>query len=420
MSAQQSGVSAAEIATAYADATPALGAGHALEARLIGAGAYARRLAAARDAAEAAGLDALLIGFGADMRYLTGYAAPALERLTMLVVPVRGEPSLIVPRLEAGMAGDAPAMRGGHVARVAWGETDDPFALVATAVRAGARAGSAPISVAVSDRLWATFVLRIDAALAAGGAAAPTRLASSVLSAIRMVKAPEEAALLRAAGRAVDSVVLAITSGKLLGRSESDVAREVRERLTGAGHEVASFAIVASGPNSASPHHEAGPRIIEAGDAIVLDIGGQFGGYGSDTTRTIWVTGRGGAVPPSADFVRRYELVKRANAAATAAAKPGVSCEAVDAAAREVIVAGGEGERFFHRTGHGIGLEEHEDPYIVAGNRTKLEPGHAFSIEPGIYVEGTNGARIEDIVICTADGVELLNATSRDLYVVEG
>ena len=205
-------------------------------------------------------------------------------------------------------------MRGGHVARVAWGETDDPFALVATAVRAGARAGTAPISVAVSDRLWASFVLRLDAALAAGGAAAPTRLASSVLSAIRMVKAPEEAALLRAAGRAVDSVVLAITRGKLLGRSESDVAREVRERLTGAGHEVASFAIVASGPNSASPHHEAGPRTIEAGDAIVLDIGGQFGGYGSDTTRTIWVTGRGGEVPPSADFVRRYDLVKRANA----------------------------------------------------------------------------------------------------------
>ena len=166
MSPQQSGVSAAEIAAAYDAATPALGAGHALEARLIGAGAYARRLAAARDAAEAAGLDALLIGFGADMRYLTGYAAPALERLTMLVVPVRGEPSLIVPRLEAGMAGDAPAMRGGHVARVAWGETDDPFALVAAAVRAGARAGTAPISVAVSDRLWATFVLRIEAALA--------------------------------------------------------------------------------------------------------------------------------------------------------------------------------------------------------------------------------------------------------------
>ena len=183
-------------------------------------------------------LDAVVLGFGADMRYLTGYAAPALERLTMLVIPANGAPSLIVPRLEAGMAGDAPAMRGGHVARVAWGETDDPFALVAAAVRAGARAGTAPISVAVSDRLWASFVLRLDAALAAGGAAAPTRLASSVLSAIRMVKAPEEVALLRAAGRAVDSVVLAITRGKLLGRSESDVAREVRARTGKRGADV--------------------------------------------------------------------------------------------------------------------------------------------------------------------------------------
>jgi Xaa-Pro aminopeptidase len=218
----------------------------------------------------------------------------------------------------------------------------------------------------------------------------------------------------------VDTVVMAITSGKLLGRTENDVAREVRERLTGAGHEVSSFAIVGSGPNSASPHHEASSRVINAGDAIVLDIGGVFGGYGSDTTRTIWVTGPNGAVPPTDDFLRRYEILKRSHQAAMDHVRPGVSCESVDAAARAVIDAAGEGARFFHRTGHGIGLEEHEDPYIVAGNTTKLVPGHAFSIEPGIYVEGVNGARIEDIVLCGDSAVDALNHTKRDLYVVAG
>jgi Xaa-Pro aminopeptidase len=213
---------------------------------------------------------------------------------------------------------------------------------------------------------------------------------------------------------------MAITSGTLLGRTENDVAREVRERLTGAGHEVSSFAIVGSGPNSASPHHEASSRVINAGDAIVLDIGGVFGGYGSDTTRTLWVTGPNGALPPTDDFLRRYDILKRAHQAATDHVRPGVTCESVDAAARAVIDAAGEGARFFHRTGHGIGLEEHEDPYIVAGNTTKLVTGHAFSIEPGIYVEGVNGARIEDIVLCGESAVDQLNNTSRELYVVAG
>lgn len=410
----------AEITAAYDAATPGLGAGHALEAKLIGPAAYAARLSAARDAVNDAGLDAVLLGFGADMRYLTGYAAPALERLTMLVIPANGAPSLIVPRLEAGMAGDAPAMRGGHVACIPFGETDDPFALVAKAVAAGGRPSASARGVAVSDRLWSTFLIRIEAALRAHGALNQTQLASGVIGKLRMVKSAEEAALLRAAGRAVDTVVMAITSGALLGRTENDVAREVRERLTGAGHEVSSFAIVGSGPNSASPHHEASSRVISAGDAIVLDIGGVFGGYGSDTTRTIWVTGPNGAVPPTDDFLRRYEILKRAHQAAMDQVRPGVSCESVDAAARAVIDAAGEGARFFHRTGHGIGLEEHEDPYIVAGNTTKLVPGHAFSIEPGIYVEGVNGARIEDIVLCGDHAVDALNHTKRDLYVVAG
>jgi Xaa-Pro dipeptidase len=251
--------------------------------------------------------------------------------------------------------------------------------------------------------------LRLQARM--GGAA--FGLATQPIAALRSVKDADEIERLRAAGAAADRVVEAITGGRLVGRSESDVAREVRERLVDEGHDEAAFAIVASGPNSSSPHHEAGDRRIGAGDAIVLDIGGVRRGYCSDTTRTLWVTGgeHGGA--PDPDFLTRYGALQVAQAKATEAVRPGVACEVIDAAAREVIAAAGYGERFIHRTGHGIGLEVHEEPYIVAGNDLALRVGHAFSIEPGIYVEGRDGARIEDIVVCGPDGAGATARTRR-------
>ncbi len=198
------------------------------------------------------------------------------------------------------------------------------------------------------------------------------------------------------------------------------MSREVRERLIAEGHDEAHFAIVGSGPNSASPHHEASDRVIGAGEPIVLDIGGTIGGYGSDITRTLWVTGGDPANGPDERFRHLFGVLHGAQAAATRAVRPGIAPEDIDAAARRPIEAEGYGEAFFHRTGHGIGLEGHEDPYIIAGNREPLRAGMAFSVEPGIYLVGEYGARIEDIVACGPDGPIALNEAPRELYVVDG
>jgi Xaa-Pro aminopeptidase len=241
-----------------------------------------------------------------------------------------------------------------------------------------------------------------------------------MLRELRMRKDPDEVELLRLAAQAADRVVLAIAGGRLVGRTEADVAREVRERLVAEGHDEAQFSIVASGPNSASPHHDASDRVIRAGEPIVLDIGGTLGGYGSDITRTLWVTGGDPADGPTDEFRRLYDVLQDAQSEATGAVRPGVRCERIDAVARGIIDGAGYGERFIHRTGHGIGLEGHEEPYLVAGSLEPLAPGMAFSVEPGIYLEGRYGARIEDIVVCGESGPIVLNEVPRDLLVVDG
>jgi Xaa-Pro aminopeptidase len=235
-----------------------------------------------------------------------------------------------------------------------------------------------------------------------------------------MVKDPDEIELLRLAGAAADRVVDQIAAGSLVGRTEADVATEVRTRLLAEGHEQADFAIVASGPNSASPHHEASERVIRAGEPIVLDIGGMLSGYGSDTTRTLWVTGGDPANGPDEEFRHLFGVLQAAQQAATRAIRPGIAAEAIDSLARGLITAEGYGAEFIHRTGHGIGLEGHEEPYLVAGNSESLGEGMAFSIEPGIYLEGRYGARIEDIVVCGRDGPIVLNRSARELRVVDG
>ncbi len=377
----------------------------------------AERIAAARRLAEAQGISGLLIGVGADLRYLTGYTALPLERLTLLVLPVTGPVRLVVPRLEALPAGTCPASLAGLVQVVPWDETDDPFAVVADLVRPSTDHPAELIDrFAVSDRLPAAFLLRLQDALPS----ARFGLASAVLGELRIRKDPSEVDLLRTAAEAADRVVLAIAAGPLLGRTEADVAREVRDRLIAEGHDSAEFAIVASGPNSASPHHHAGDRVIGPGDPIVLDIGGPLGGYGSDITRTLWVTGGDPAHGPDDEFVAIHALVREAQAEATRAVRPGVAAEGIDGVARAVIDRGGYGDRFIHRVGHGIGLEGHEEPYLVDGNGTLLEPGMAFSIEPGIYLEGRYGCRLEDIVVCGDTGPIILNRAPLDLLVVDG
>lgn len=380
---------------------------------------YAERLRLARAAAAAAGLDGLLVGVGADLRYLVGYGAMPLERLTLLVVPAApgAVPTLVAPRLEATPARSCPAAAAGALRVATWEETEDPMALVASALASAAGGSPGGVgAVAVSDGLRAAFVLGLQRALPGVG----FTLASSVLRGLRMRKDPDEIALLRQAAEAADRVVAAVAAGPLIGRTEADVAREVRERLVAEGHDQASFWIVASGPNSASPHHEPGERAIAAGEPIVIDIGGTLGGYGSDITRTVWVDGGDPALGPTADFARLYAVLRDAQAAAVAAVRPGVPAEAVDAVARDAIAAAGFGDAFIHRTGHGIGLEGHEDPYIVAGNPEALGLANAFSVEPGIYLEGRFGARIEDIVVCGDDGPVVLNRLTRELLRVRG
>ena len=367
------------------------------------------RVHAARDLAGDAGVDLLVLTPGSDLRYLSGYNAHAMERLTALAVPRRGEPFLVVPRLEAPMVDAGPAGSLG-LEVMAWDETDDPFALLAGA--ATARLGSAPTRVAVGARTWAEHALGVQKALPGSA----LELASPVLDRLRMVKSAAEVRELALAGAAIDRVHARMGEWLRVGRTEAEVGADIAAAILAEGHVGVDFTIVGSGPNGASPHHELSGRTVEAGDLVVVDIGGETAtGYRSDCTRT-YVLG-GSASPEVAEW---YGVLQAAQAAATAAVRPGVTAEAIDAAARDVIADAGWGEYFIHRTGHGIGLDTHEAPYIVAGNDVPLVPGIAFSVEPGIYLAGRCGARIEDIVVCTDDGVRTLNDGPRELVELPG
>ncbi|MCU1490359.1 MAG: putative dipeptidase [Acidimicrobiaceae bacterium] len=383
-------------------------------------GARLGRLARIRQAMAEQDVDALLLSLGADLPWLTGYEAMPLERPTVLVLPLDAEPTLVVPRLEA------PRVEADErlFSLRPWDELEDPVGVVASLVGARRR-------LAVSDRAWASLLLELQRALPE----ADWRPASAVVGPIRAVKDAEEIAALAAAGAAADRVADALLAGEipLVGRTEADVSGEITRRLLAEGHSKVGFAIVGSGPNAASPHHEPGARVIGRGETVVCDFGGTFRlggtpaipaaagdkpgtsgpGYCSDTTRTV-ITGE-----PSAEVLDCYRVLQAAQAAAVAAVRPGVTAEAVDRAAREPITEAGFGELFVHRTGHGIGVEEHEAPWIVEGNAAPLEEGNAFSVEPGIYVPGRFGARIEDIVVVTSDGVRSLNTSDHSLHVVE-
>lgn len=361
------------------------------------------RLARAGASAERAGLGALLVTPGPDLRYLTGYQALPLERLTCLVVRPGADPVLVVPRLEEAVATASPA-GGLGIDVLGWDETQDAYGLVASLI-------PQVRAVGLDDHMWAEKVLAFRSALPD----CAQRLAGEVLRELRMRKTPEEIAALRRAGQAIDRVHDQMPQWLRAGRTEREVAADVAAAIAAQGHATVDFVIVGSGPNGASPHHEVSDRVIQRGDPVVVDIGGSTAdGYCSDSTRTYAV-----GEPPE-DFRTSYDVLRRAQDEAVDAVRPGVTCASVDGAARGVITDAGYGERFIHRTGHGIGLETHEHPYIVAGNDLLLEAGMAFSVEPGIYLPGRHGARIEDIVVCTADGVERLNLSTRDLVVVDG
>jgi Xaa-Pro aminopeptidase len=351
----------------------------------------------------ASGVEALFIGPSADLYYLIGYHALPLERLTLLVIRADGAHGLVVPRLERPRAEQSGA--ADLVAIHDFGETDDPFAVVGRLL-AGIPPGA---TLGVGDQLWAMFLLGLQAIRPEG---TWTR-ASTVTRELRMRKTPAEIDALRRAAQAIDRVHARVPEFLHPGRTEAEVGRDIANAILDEGHQRVNFVIVGSGPNGASPHHETGERVLGEDDALVVDIGGTLDGYCSDCTRDYLV---GSPAPPG--YREAHAVLEAAQRAACEAVRPGITAEAVDAAARDLLTEAGYGEAFVHRTGHGIGLEEHEEPYIVAGNDLVLEPGMTFSIEPGVYLEGRFGMRIEDIVVVVEDGCERLNQLPREAVVV--
>jgi Xaa-Pro aminopeptidase len=357
---------------------------------------FADRVARTRERMHELHVDVLLLSVGPDLPYLTGYEAMPLERLTMLVMPRAGDARLVVPRLEAPRITEQPDL----FEIVPWDETDDPVALVGRLVGPNAK------RAAIGDHTWARFVLDLQHALPS----TTFERASRVLSPIRMVKDAGEIEALRAAAQAVDEVAVEMRDRPFVGRSELDLHRELVERMLALGHERSNFAIVAAGEHAASPHHEpSADRVVANGDIVLCDFGGTMRGYCSDITRMFH------AGEPTSDVRDAYAVLVEAQEAGVRAATVGTPCADVDAAARRVISAAGLGEYFMHRVGHGIGQEAHEDPYMVSGNDLPLEAGHAFSVEPGIYIAGRFGMRLEDIVVATVSGPLRLNNAPRDL-----
>ncbi|MEU6419944.1 aminopeptidase P family protein [Streptomyces spiralis] len=362
---------------------------------------YRARMARAAQAAADAGLAGLLVAPGPDMVWLTGYTPTAVtERLTLLVLAPGRDPVLVVPTLEAPDA--AGAVGAPALTLRDWTDGKNPYAVTADLLDTSGRFG-------ISDNAWAMHLLGLQRTLPGTSYASLTE----ALPMLRAVKDPAELRLLAAAGAAADQAFEEIRKVAFAGRRESEVGADLAELLRRFGHSQVDFTIVGSGPNGANPHHEMGDRVIERGDMVVLDFGGLKDGYGSDTTRTVHVG------EPTDEERRVHDIVREAQEAGFRAVRPGVACQDVDRAARAVIAEAGYGEYFIHRTGHGIGVTTHEPPYMIEGEEQPLVPGMCFSVEPGIYLPGRFGVRIEDIVTVTGDGGRRLNDTTREMVLVD-
>ncbi len=361
---------------------------------------FASRMERAASQAQDAGLTGVIVTPGPDLAYLTGYSPMAItERITMLAISASGDPAMIVPILERPDAEAAPG--AGLVSLSAWADGDDAYEAAAKLLDSTGR-------YAISDSAWAMHVLGLQDRLPDSSYVSMT----AALPMLRAVKDENELERLANAGAAVDGSFEEIVNVQFAGRPETDVAADLAALLLQHGHSRVDFTVVGSGPNGAKPHHEAGDRTIEEGDMIVLDFGGLKDGYASDITRTVH------AGEPTEEEREVFDVVRCAQQAGFEAVRPGVACEEVDRAARRVIAQAGYGEYFIHRAGHGIGLTAHEPPYMVEGERRLIEPGMCFSVEPGIYLPGRFGVRIEDIVVATKDGGRRLNNTSREMRIV--
>ena len=367
---------------------------------LVSESVFRTRLDRVRQEMTRTGVDALILSIGHDLPYLTGYFAMPLERLTLLVVPRDGEAKLIIPRLEAPRVHEMPSV----FTLVPWGETEDPVFLAHTLLGAAR-------TIAVGDQMWSRFL--VDLLI---HRPSDTYVRSVVvMEPLRSRKDSAEIDALVAAGKAADAVAKQLHAGDIamIGRTEAEVSADISARLLAEGHDIVNFAIVAAGENAASPHHHAGDRVIKHGEIVLCDFGGTMNGYCSDITRCVHI----GDIP--SDIADAYAVLFESQAAGVAAGTIGSACESVDQASRAVISSAGYGEYFVHRTGHGIGMEAHEDPYMVEGNATLIEAGYAFSVEPGIYIPGKWGMRLEDIVVASTDGPRALNTVNHALVALD-
>ncbi|MEP9392424.1 Xaa-Pro peptidase family protein [Gordonia sp. VNQ95] len=366
----------------------------------FGSDVYRARVSRAAELTGKAGLDALIVSPGPDLRYLVGSRANTFERLTALVIPADGTPRLVVARLETASLRES-AVGDLDIEVADWVDGQDAHALALAGLPSAAR-------IAVSDAMPALHVIPIAERIAA-----TPQLATDVLRELRMIKDADEIDALRRAGAAIDRVHAQMGQWLRPGRTERAIAADIAAAIVAEGHTGAEFVIVGSGPNGADPHHEQSDRVVTPDDIVVIDIGGPVEpGYNSDSTRTYCFS------EPSSEIADSYAALQDAQALAVSAVRPGVTAESIDAAARDRLRESGLAEQFIHRTGHGIGLSVHEEPYIVGGNDLELRPGMAFSVEPGVYFAGRWGARIEDIVVVTDDGHEALNTRPHELQVL--
>jgi Xaa-Pro aminopeptidase len=344
---------------------------------------------------------AAILSPGANLRYLTGVDESPSERHFLCVVPAEGDPVCLVPELAGSEIRETTWLSDVRT----WSDDDDPRAALDEVL---GDCGLGPGRVLLDDTMWARFCLDAQQLL---GPDRAYGLASEALAPLRARKDESELDALRRAGAIADDVVESLRGDvdAVVGRSEAALAREIERRLADGGGDGVSFdPIVAAGPNGAKPHHTPGQRTVDRGDPVVFDFGTRVDGYPSDTTRTLVFGG-----DPSDEFERVHGVVREAQTAAVEAVEPGVEARVVDRAARAIIEEAGYGEAFVHRTGHGVGLEIHEEPYVSAESDTVLEPGMVFSVEPGVYLDGAFGVRIEDLVVVTDDGCERLNGSPR-------
>ena len=363
--------------------------------------AYFRRTERFRTLLRDRSIDAAVLTLGAEVPWMIGYEPMPLERITALIVRPDDSPTLLVPKLEAARVRE----RSDLFKILSWKESVDPYGLIVDGLKGAKR-------VAFSDRGWASWLLATMRHASDSEFFSLSELGID----IRREKDDVELLTLAAAGAAADAVAEKLLGGEveLLGKTEREVSDELSRLLLDYGHSRVNFAIVGSGPNSASPHHEPSLRVIGRNEPVVCDFGGTFSvngepGYCSDITRTVFV-GR-----PDSRFQRLYEVLELAQRTARSSIVAGMSLSAADATARDVIDAAGYKEYFIHRLGHGIGLEEHEEPYLVSNATDVVRERDCFSVEPGIYVPGSYGARIEDIVTVEGGKLTSFNEVNRHL-----